>query len=273
MIKRTFIAALTLAFSNTLAADDTSLEAAIAGKHRTEAYAARDNARNPLQTLKLFDVQPQHTVMEIWPGGGWYTEILAPYLKDNGKLIAAHYDSEDTQAGYRPRSRKGFEDKMAANADVYGKVEVGSLMFDEAAGKLVKSAAKAGTVDRVVTFRNAHGWVSRGITEAMFKHFFDVLKPGGKLGLVQHMADDGQNWRLQNIGYVGRDYIIDQASRAGFVLEAEGFFNRNPMDTKRYAKGVWQLPPTLIDLKTDAEKAPYLAIGESERMTLVFRKP
>ena len=125
----------------------------------------------------------------------------------------------------------------------------------------------------MVTFRNAHGWVSRGITEAVFAHFFAVLKPGGKLGIVQHMADPGQDWMSQNIGYVGRGYIIDQAARAGFVLEAEGFFNRNPMDNKRYEAGVWNLPPSLRDLKTDAEKAPYRAIGESERMTLVFRKP
>lgn len=273
MFKQTLIAAVTLALSHTVLADNKLLNAAIAGEHRAESNVVRDSSRNPLQTLKLFDIQPDHTVMEVWPGGGWYTEVLAPYLKDNGKLIAAHYDSEDTQASYRPDARKRFEDKMSANKDVYGNVQVGSLMFDEAAGKLLKSAATEGSVDRVVTFRNAHGWVSRGITEEMLNHFFSVLKPGGKLGLVQHMADAGQDWRSRNIGYVGRDYIIDQATRAGFVLEAEGFFNRNALDTKRYKKGVWQLPPTLTELKTDAEKSPYLAIGESDRMTLVFRKP
>lgn len=276
MIKRTLIAAVTLALSTLSTAsfaDDSKLQAAIDAKHRTESNVVRDGSRNPLLTLKLFDIQPQHTVMEVWPGGGWYTEILAPYLKDQGKLIAAHYDSEDTQASYRPKARERFEDKMAANEGVYGKVQIGSLVFDEAAGKLVKSAAEEASVDRVVTFRNAHGWVSRGIAEGMFAHFYSVLKPGGKLGVVQHKADAGQDWRSRNIGYVGRDYIIDQAARAGFVLEAEGFFNSNPMDTKRYEKGVWQLPPTLNGAKTDAEKAPYLAIGESDRMTLVFRKP
>lgn len=254
-------------------ADEARLEAAIGGKHRTEAYVARDGYRHPLQTLKLFDIQPQHTVMEIWPGGGWYTEILAPYLKGSGTLIAAHYDTQDTQASYRPGSRKRFEEKLAANPAVYGEVKTGSLMFDEKAGTLVKSAAADGTVDRVVTFRNAHGWVSRGITEAVFAHFFAVLKPGGKLGIVQHMADPGQDWMSQNIGYVGRGYIIGQAARAGFVLEAEGFFNRNPLDNKRYEGGVWRLPPTLLELDSEEAKAPYLAIGESERMTLVFRKP
>ena len=254
-------------------ADDARLQAAIDGKHRTDAYVARDGYRHPMQTLKLFDIQPRHTVMEIWPGGGWYTEILAPYLKGSGTLIAAHYDAQDKQASYRPGSRKRFEEKLAANPDVYGEVKTGSLMFDEQAGTLVKGAAAEGTVDRVVTFRNAHGWVSRGITEAVFAHFFAVLKPGGKLGIVQHMADPGQDWMSKNIGYVGREYLIDQASRAGFVLEAEGFFNRNALDNKRYEGGVWNLPPSLRDLETDAQKAPYLAIGESERMTLVFSKP
>ena len=96
-------------------ADEASLQAAIAGDHRTEAYVARDQYRNPLQTLKLFDVQPHHTVVEVWPGGGWYTEILAPYLREKGKLIAAHYDENDTQASYRPESRQRFEGKLAAN--------------------------------------------------------------------------------------------------------------------------------------------------------------
>lgn len=254
-------------------ANDSGLEAAIAGKHRTEAYVARDGYRHPMQTLKLFDIQPQHTVMEIWPGGGWYTEILAPYLKGSGSFIAAHYDTDDKQASYRPGSRQRFEEKMAANPDVYGEVKTGSLMFDEKAGTLVKAAAADGSVDRVVTFRNAHGWASRGTSEAAFAHFFTVLKPGGKLGIVQHLADPGQDWMSKNIGYVGRDYVVDQASRAGFVLEAEGFFNRNPLDNKRYEQGVWRLPPTLSELETDEAKAPYLAIGESDRMTLVFRKP
>jgi predicted methyltransferase len=125
----------------------------------------------------------------------------------------------------------------------------------------------------VVTFRNAHGWRASGTTEAVFGHFFEILKPGGKLGIVQHMADPEQDWMNRNIGYVSRDYIISMAVKAGFRLEAEGFFNRNPLDNKRYEVGVWQLPPSLRNLETDEQKAPYLAIGESERMTLVFVKP
>jgi predicted methyltransferase len=254
-------------------ADVDALKEAIDGKHRTPEYRERDVYRHPLQTLQLFDVQPDHTVVEIWPGGGWYTEILAPYLRKDGKLIAAHYDSGDTQASYRPRSREAFEKKMTDNKRVYGRVEVASLMFDEDKKTVAIGAAAPDSVDRVVTFRNAHGWRSAGLTDAAFAHFFEILKTGGKLGIVQHMADPEQDWLSRNIGYVSRDYIVSSAVKAGFVLEAEGFFNRNPLDNKRYEGGVWQLPPNLRGLETDAEKDAHRAIGESERMTLVFVKP
>lgn len=269
------LAALAIAACTALpaVAEVEALQSAINGAHRTPAYTERDIYRHPLQTLQLFDVQPYHTVVEIWPGGGWYTEILAPYLKNEGKLIAAHYDSSDTQASYRPRSREAFEKKLAENGQVYGEVEIASLMFDEASRNLAIGAADPQTVDRVVTFRNAHGWRSAGLTNAAFAHFFQILKPGGKLGIVQHMADPQQDWLSKNIGYVSRDYIVSKAAQAGFVLEAEGFFNRNPLDTTRHAGGVWQLPPNLRGLETEEEKAAYRAIGESNRMTLVFVKP
>jgi predicted methyltransferase len=203
----------------------------------------------------LFDVQPQHNVVEVWPGGGWYTEILAPYLYDRGTLIAAHYDSSDTQASYRARSRASFEKKLAANKKAYGRVKVASLMFDESNGTVAMGIAPSNLVDRVVTFRNAHGWHSTGTTAAAFAHFYDILKPGGKLGIVQHMADPDQDWMSKNIGYVGRESIVSQAIKAGFTLHAEGFFNRNPLDYKRYGIGVWRLPPSLDGLETDAEKS------------------
>jgi predicted methyltransferase len=272
-MRKLTIACFMLLAASQASADSERLQAAISGDQRTPAYAARDAHRHPLETLTLFDVQPQHTVVEIWPGGGWYTEILAPYLRGEGKLIAAHYDSNDTQAGYRPGSRKRFEEKLAANPAVYGEVQVASLMFDETAGTVSIGAAPDNSVDRVVTFRNAHGWYSNGTAAAAMAHFFAILKPGGKLGIVQHMADQGQDWKSRNIGYVGREEIISEAASAGFQLHAEGYFNRNPLDSKRWDKGVWQLPPSLRDLETDSEKAPYLAIGESERMTLVFVKP
>ena len=267
------ILVLLIATALPVQADKAKLEAAIGGSHRTQAWVARDKYRHPLQTLQLFDVQPQHTVVEIWPGGGWYTEILAPYLREKGKLIAAHYDSKDTQASYRPRSRASFEEKLAANKKVYGKVKVSSLTFNEGDGSLALASAPSNSVDRIVTFRNAHGWRATGTTGAAFAHFYDALKSGGKLGIVQHMADADQDWMSKNIGYVGRDYIVSEAVTAGFVLAAEGFFNRNPLDSKRHGIGVWRLPPNLRDLETDAEKASFLAIGESNRMTLVFVKP
>ncbi|WP_054112823.1 class I SAM-dependent methyltransferase [Marinagarivorans algicola] len=267
-----FLSVLCLLLPVTAQADTQALQKAIEGKHRSEANVARDTYRNPLKTLELFDIQPHHTVVEVWPGGGWYTEILAPYLKKEGQLIAAHYDTTDTQAPYRPDSRKGFEKKMASNK-VYSAVKVTSLMLDEKTGTLTLPAAKSGTVDRVVTFRGAHGMYSRGVLDATFAHLFDILKPGGKLGIVQHQADPHQDWMSRNIGYVGKDFIISAAAKAGFVLDAEGYFNNNPKDHKRYKIGVWQLPPSLSNLKTDEEKAPYKAIGESDRMTLVFVKP
>lgn len=274
-MKNVLAAALALLLGTTLPAqaDQAKLEAAINGDQRTPAWNARDQYRHPLETLELFDVQAHHTVVEIWPGGGWYTEILAPYLRDDGLLIAAHYASTDTQSSYRAKSRASFEEKLAANKKIYGKVKVSSLMLNEKEGTLAIPSAPANSVDRVLTFRSAHNWASRGTTDAAFAHFYDVLKAGGKLGIVQHMADPDQDWMSKNIGYVGRDFIISSAAKAGFTLEAEGYFNRNPLDSKRHSLGVWQLPPGLQDLKTDAEKAPYLAIGESNRMTLVFVKP
>ncbi|MFT5047449.1 MAG: putative methyltransferase [Porticoccaceae bacterium] len=268
-----FIISIAAQLSTQALANSPDLERAIAGQHRTEAWTQRDQYRHPLQTLKLFDVQVDHTVVEIWPGGGWYTEILAPYLREKGQLIAAHYDTSDTQAEYRPRSRANFETKMSAEQKVYSKVKVSSLMVNEKDHSITMAAAEPASVDRVVTFRNAHGWHARGTTDVILEHFFEILKAGGKLGIVQHMADPDQDWMSSNIGYVGREYIINHAIKAGFQLESEGFFNRNPLDSKRYVQGVWQLPPSLTDSNNDSEKAPYLTIGESNRMTLVFVKP
>lgn len=253
--------------------DQEALQKSISGKHRSEANIARDRYRHPMKTIQFFGIEPEHTVVEVWPGGGWYTEILAPYLKKKGKLIAAHYDTKDNQAEYRPSSRKNFETMLKNNPKIFGDVEVTSLMFDESAGTLSIAAAKSNSVDRVVTFRSAHGMYHTGVLDAALTHFYDILKPGGKLGFVQHQADPHQDWMSQNIGYIGKDHVISVAAKAGFELEAEAYFNNNPKDHKRYDIGVWQIPPSLRGLKSDAEKAPYLAIGESDRMTLLFVKP
>lgn len=267
-----YILALALGLSaNATFADTTQLSQSIEGKHRTEANVLRDVYRNPVKTLDFFGVKPHHTVVEIWPGGGWYTEILAPYLKKDGKLIAAHYDEKDTQASYRASSRQGFDKKIASHK-VYNKVETQSLVFDETNKTLKQGVARSNSVDRVVTFRAMHGMYSRGITDAAFAHYFDILKPGGKLGLVQHKADAHQDWQSKNIGYVGQQYIIDAAHKAGFVLEAQAYFNGNSRDTKHYDGGVWRLPPSLKG-HTNEEKKAYQAIGESDRMTLLFIKP
>jgi predicted methyltransferase len=262
-----------LLVSVSVGANTEHLQQAIDSKYRTAKNIQRDQYRNPLKTLQLFDIQPNHTVVEVWPGGGWYTEILAPYLKEQGQLIAAHYDPQDKQANYRAGSRAQFEKKMKATPKAYSKVKVASLMLDETTGALVKGAAKHNSIDRVVTFRNAHGMYASGTLDTALSHFFDILKPAGKLGIVQHQAGLEQDWMSKNIGYISRMHIISVATKAGFILEAEGYFNHNPLDTKHYERGIWQLPPGLAGLKTDEEKAPFLAIGESDRMTLLFTKP
>jgi len=272
-MKNLVISLALVLLSINVAANDKLLEKAINGSHRTAEYVTRDVYRNPHETLKFFDVQPNHTVVEIWPGGGWYTEILAPYLKKRGKLIAAHYDTSDTQADYRPGSRKRFDEKMKSTPKDFGKVVTTSLMLDEKDNTVVKSPAAKESVDRVVTFRNAHGWYSRGIMDTIMGEFFTMLKPGGKLGLVQHQADLDQDWMSKNIGYVGREFIISSALKAGFELHAEGYFNNNPKDHKRYENGVWQLPPTTRGSEAEEQKGVYRSIGESDRMTLVFLKP
>lgn len=266
----------TMAFtglSSSAMADTKQLQQAIDGKHRQAKNVMRDKYRNPLKTLELFDIQPHHTVVEIWPSGGWYSEILAPYLKNDGKFIAAHFSSEDKQASYRARSRAGFDKKMSENSDVYGKVKINSFMINEKTGEIVSPAAKSNSVDRVVTFRSSHGLYKNQILDDALAHYFDILKSGGKLGFVQHQADEGQDWQSKNIGYIGRSYVISAAAKAGFKLEAEGYFNNNPLDTKRWAGGVWQLPPSYRNSPNDEQRAPYKAIGESDRMTLVFVKP
>lgn len=258
--------------SGAASADHHAINSALQGKHRTESYVARDEYRNPDKIIEFFGIQPHHTVLEVWPSRGYWAEIFAPYLKSKGTYIAAQYDVNDTQASYRPTVRKEFDKKIADNK-VYSKVVTTSLVMDKQTKALTTASAKPNSVDRVVTFRSVHGWYRAGLVDTAFAHFFDVLKPGGKLGLVQHMADENQDWRSKNIAYVGREYVISAALQAGFVLEAEAFFNRNPLDTKRHENGVWQLLPTLRGSDTQEQKETYKRIGESERMTLLFVKP
>lgn len=264
-MKYILLAVMSLCWSVASVADG-DLADAVAGEHRTEAYRARDSFRHPVETLNFFRVEPEHTVVEIWPGGGWYTEILAPYLKPRGRLYAAHFPSESA-VNYFRKLRAGFEDKLAANPQVYGAVNVAT--FDPSRGVL---SVPSGSADRVLTFRNVHNWLRDNSEEQAFELFFEALKPGGMLGVVEHRTDveRDRQWMLEN-GYMTTDQVVSLATAAGFELVAETEVNANPADVAEYPAGVWSLPPTLRLGDTDRDR--YLAIGESDRMTLLFVKP
>ena len=252
------------AFAGTAQAAD--LKSVLEGDHRSEAFAARDQYRHPAETLEFLGIAPDMAVVEIAPGGGWYTEILAPYLKDEGTFYAAHFPA-DSESGYYQRSLKAFKEKLAADKDSYGKVVL--TEFDPAAGSKI---APAGSADAVLTFRNVHNWMRGENEQKAFDSFFAALKPGGILGVVEHRAKPGSSREdMINSGYVTQQHVIDVAKKAGFELEEASEINANPKDTAKHPKGVWTLPPSLS--LGDKDKAKYLAIGESDRMTLRFRKP
>lgn len=242
------------------------LEAVIAGEHRGADNRARDQYRHPLETLRFFGIRNDMNVVEISPGGGWYTEILAPYLNANGQYIAAGF-ATDTTVDYQVRLRKALADKFAARPDLYGKAIV-----TEFAPPKKTEIAPPGFADMVLTFRNVHNWVSKGTLDQAMTSFHTALKPGGVLGVVEHRASDAAPQDpTAPTGYVREDFVIAAAERAGFKLAEKSEINANPRDTKDHPAGVWTLPPTLRLKDKDREK--YLAIGESDRMTLKFVKP
>lgn len=247
---------------------DSAIAPVLAGDWRSETNKARDKYRHPQETLKFFGVKPDHTVVEITPGGGWYTEVLAPLLKDKGRYFGVVTDpartSSDASRTYNEKQNQALRDKLAARADVYGNASL--LEIDPKA----PSIGEAASADVVLTFRNVHNWMGAGTEADMFEAFFEVLKPGGTLGVVEHRAKDVVP-KGDKSGYVGEEQVIAMAIAAGFTLDARSEINANPKDTKDYLNGVWTLPPNLRDGDKNREK--YLAIGESDRMTLRFKKP
>lgn len=249
-------------------ADSALLDAAISGPQRGDKARARDVYRHPKETLQFFGVAPSQSVLEIEPGGGWYTEILAPYLHDHGKLYEAEYDgpqevaSAEAQAG-----RAAFARKLAGEPAVYGNVVVGTLH----AGQFSGFPADA-SFDEVLTFRNIHNWIKDGQIDANLRAFYAALKPGGVLGVEEHRGAPGISLQQTiDTGYVSEAYVIEHARAAGFELAGRSEVNDNPRDTRNYPQGVWSLPPTFAG--GDADRAKYMAIGESDRMTLRFTKP
>lgn len=240
---------------------------AIAGEHRAEANKLRDTYRNPFGTLNFFEIKPNHKVLEITPGGGWYTEILGPYLKKDGELHLAIYDDNAKRELYA-RMNKKLKGKIAASPDKYGKIKFSILH----APSRIEALAPENSIDRVLTFRNVHNWMKYGGVEAVFKEMFKALKPGGILGIVEHRESFTKKQDLKAInGYVREDYVIKLAEEAGFEFISKSEINANYNDNKNHSKGVWTLPPSLRLKGKDRRK--YLAIGESDRMTIKFRKP
>lgn len=260
---RVSLIAVLLAAGPALAAEPASAPALLTAIHaptRTPANILRDRYRHPAQTLGFFGVEPTQTVVEIWPSGGWYTEILAPYLRAAGSYYAAVPDDAGAN---------GVRKLATAHPGIYDRVKYGT--FPAAAGQ---ATIPAGTADVVLTFRNVHNWRfgKSDRTQAAFDQMFAMLKPGGTLGLVEHHLPEGMATAAEgNSGYMKRSSVIAYATKAGFRLAAESGINANPKDGHSYPKGVWTLPPNYAE--GDKDRALYAAIGESDRMTLKFVKP
>ena len=252
-------------------AEAGSLEAIATGDHRAEAAKARDQYRHPVETLEFFGLEPDMTVVEIWPGGGWYTDIIAPYLATgDGTYYAAGFEIGDSERARN--SFANFQEKLSD--DFYGTVEYTVLSAD------AEGVAPDGTADMVLTFRNIHNWMNGGFADKAFADFYDALKPGGVLGVVEHRLPEGREQDPRALsGYVSEATVIEMAENAGFTFVEASEVNANPADTADHPFGVWTLPPTLRagnygeEEDPNFDKEPYREIGESDRMTLKFRKP
>lgn len=261
-----FIFIVALNFNTAFAEDiSTLLDQAISGQHRSPENVARDVYRHPKETLLFFELQPDMKVLEILPGSGWYTEILAPVLKDQGELTVASFGA-DHPTEYLANIHVEYMKLLDTNPDMYGKVK--RILFKKTT---YLEDIPDNSLDMVVTFRNTHNWIRYGGIEEIYTAFYRVLKPGGILGVVQHRADkDADAKQSAENGYVPEKTIIKLAESLGFELVARSEINANPKDTKDHPKGVWTLPPAFR--LGDEDKDKYMAIGESDRMTLRFIK-
>jgi predicted methyltransferase len=239
------------------------VQAALAGSHRSEKNRARDKWRHPAETLGFFGLLDDMTVVELAPGAGWYTEVLAPVLAERGHLRVTMVDPNGDPNDYNVKRAKEMLALKEQHPDVFGKVE-GAIIDPPKSWSL----GPAGSADLVVTFRNLHGWLGDGSAEKVAKAAFDVLKPGGVFGVEDHRGKPGSDPKT---GYVDEEQAIKLIEGVGFKLAAKSEVNANPKDTKDHENGVWALPPTLRNGDKDRQK--YVDIGESDRFTLKFVKP
>lgn len=246
---------------------------AVAGDWRKDEERARDVWRHPVETLEFFGIQPDATVVEIWPGGGWYTQILAPYLRQGGgQLVTAGFDPETSERAKEAVDR--FAETYVSKPETYGAIDVTIL------SATTPRFATDGSADAVLTFRNVHNWMSGGYEASVFEQAYTALKPGGILGIVEHrLPSGGIQDPAASTGYVHEDYVKALASAAGFEFVSSSEINANPADTADHPFGVWTLPPNNRDSDRDGnsvedfDPATYKTIGESDRMTLKFIKP
>jgi predicted methyltransferase len=241
---------------------DTAIAAAVDSPARSEANRARDVWRHPRETLGFFGVEPDDTIVEIWPGGGWYTEILAPLVRERGTYYAA--GNGGVLGGARALAAK--------DPAAYGHIRYAAFPAGVAAA--TEPRVPDGSADVVLTFRNVHNWImaAEPFGEEAFRQFFAMLKPGGTLGVVEHrLPESADPAREKTSGYIKVSTVRRMAEAAGFRLEAASEINANPADTKDHPNGVWSLPPSLRGKEVGRER--FLAIGESDRMTLKFVRP
>jgi predicted methyltransferase len=257
------VAAITaMGYATASAAADAALTAAVASPARPAAAVARDKARHPVEELTFFGITPKMNVVELWPGGGYWTDILGPYLAPSGHYTVALPPS----GGEEGSSAARFRTRIAAEKDRLGSIHQTTL------GPGHFEVAPPGSADLVLTFRNLHNWMNDGYADQALAACFTALKAGGILGIEEHR---GRNDKPQDpkgeSGYVRQDYVIALAKKAGFVLVESSEINANPRDTKDWPKGVWTLPPTLAMGEKDRDK--YIAIGEGDNFVLKFQKP
>ena len=240
--------------------EESPIASAVKAPTRTPANMARDKYRHPVETLTFFGVKPTDTVVELWPGGGWYTEILAPLTKGKGTLYAA---------APMPNGFRGLNALKEKDAATYGAVKMAAFPAKDGEPTVPDNSA-----DVVLTFRNVHNWRFGGTdqTQAAFNAIFKMLKPGGTLGVVEHRLPESRDGAAEEkSGYMKTSSVLAYAKAAGFELVGQSEVNANPKDTADYPQGVWTLPPNFAE--KDKDRAKYEAIGESDRMTIKFRKP